>query len=57
MISESPTKLSLKPQKPNKHPYRQPQLLVYGNIRELTQAVGMNGAMDGGGGGMNKSQA
>ena len=38
--------------------YVQPQLLTYGELREITQTVGGTGAMDGGsGGGMNKTSA
>ena len=29
-------------------PYRKPKLVIYGNIRAITQAVGMMGAQDGG---------
>ncbi len=36
-------------------PYQHPELVVYGNISEITQALGMNGMMDGGGGGINKT--
>jgi len=38
--------------------YVQPQLLTYGELREITQTVGGTGAMDGGSGtGMNKTFA
>jgi hypothetical protein len=30
-----------------KKPYRKPQLLVYGNLTEMTLAAGMMGKMDG----------
>ena len=33
-----------------KNPYHKPELLVYGNIREITRNVGPKGAEDGGGG-------
>ncbi|HZI61752.1 MAG TPA: hypothetical protein VFD62_13625 [Pyrinomonadaceae bacterium] len=33
-----------------KKPYHKPELLVYGNIREITRNVGPKGAEDGGGG-------
>ena len=35
--------------------YQTPKLVIYGNISEITQALGMNGMMDGGGGGINKT--
>ena len=34
----------------NKKPYRKPQVIVYGNIREITRNAGPKGAEDGGGG-------
>ena len=34
---------------PSKKIYDAPKLRFYGNIRELTQSVGKNGTMDGGG--------
>lgn len=33
-----------------KKPYRKPELLVYGNIREITRNIGSKGASDNGGG-------
>jgi hypothetical protein len=33
-----------------KKPYHKPELLVYGNIREITRNIGPKGADDGGGG-------
>jgi hypothetical protein len=33
-----------------KKPYHKPELLVYGNIREITRNVGPKGNLDGGGG-------
>lgn len=30
-----------------KEAYQQPHLIVYGNIREITKAVGMKGSKDG----------
>jgi hypothetical protein len=35
--------------KPRRKTYRQPQLQVYGNLREITQSVGVAGVSDGGG--------
>jgi hypothetical protein len=32
-----------------KKPYQKPQLLVYGNLTEMTRGAGMAGQMDGGG--------
>ena len=34
----------------NKKLYHKPELVVYGNIREITRNVGPKGAEDGGGG-------
>lgn len=31
-------------------PYHKPQVIVYGNIREITRNVGPKGNLDGGGG-------
>jgi len=31
-------------------PYYKPEVIVYGNIREITRNVGSKGALDGGGG-------
>ena len=37
--------------------YASPQLVMYGNISQITRAVGKNGTADGGGGMNNKSLA
>ena len=37
-------------QSETKKPYHKPELLVYGNIREITRNVGPKGNVDGGGG-------
>ena len=34
----------------NKKPYHKPQVIVYGNIREITRNAGAKGNVDGGGG-------
>jgi hypothetical protein len=34
----------------SKKPYHKPQVIVYGNIREITRNVGPKGASDNGGG-------
>lgn len=41
-----------KPSNPEqiKKPYHRPEVVVYGNIREITRNVGPKGANDGGGG-------
>lgn len=44
-----------KPGLPAKKPYRRPQLIVYGNIGQITQAVDMVGHADGGGAHNNKT--
>lgn len=33
-----------------KKPYHKPEVIVYGNIREITRNAGSKGALDGGGG-------
>ncbi len=33
-----------------KKPYHKPEVVVYGNIREITRNIGSKGAEDGGGG-------
>jgi hypothetical protein len=33
-----------------KKPYHKPEVIVYGNIREITRNMGPKGALDGGGG-------
>jgi len=40
------------PDKPDetKRPYHQPELVAYGNIRDVTRNTGPKGAEDGGGG-------
>jgi hypothetical protein len=38
-----------------KKPYAQPQLRVYGDIRQITQVTNGNGAKNDGGNGNNKS--
>ncbi len=46
-----------KPSKPDhpKKPYRTPQLLLYGNVREITKAMGGTTGMNDGGGGPDKT--
>jgi hypothetical protein len=41
--------------KPRKKTYRQPQLQVYGNLREITQSVGVAGVLDNAGAGPGKT--
>lgn len=41
--------------KPRKKTYRQPQLQVYGNLREITQSGGAAGVLDNGGAGTGKT--
>jgi len=33
-----------------KKPYHRPEVIVYGNIREITRNIGSKGNLDGGGG-------
>lgn len=39
-----------------KKPYRPPVIVVYGNVRAITRAVGKTGLNDGGGGNMMKTR-
>ena len=39
-----------------KKPFHRPELVTYGNIREITQAVGVTGTKDGGSGSTQKTQ-
>lgn len=34
----------------DKKPYHKPEVIVYGNIREITRNIGPKGDLDGGGG-------
>jgi hypothetical protein len=36
------------PAGPAREPYERPELVVYGDVHHLTQAVGQNGNLDGG---------
>jgi hypothetical protein len=48
--------MDLKDKESEKKPYATPQLVVYGDIREVTQTVGNKGALDGpAGGSMDKT--
>jgi hypothetical protein len=51
MTNESPPTDSSEGRAPTKKPYRSPQLRVYGNIRDITQAAGLTSRRDGQGGG------
>jgi len=42
-------------QKPDKKPYRTPSLVLYGDLARITNAVGMSGNKDNGGGKTSKS--
>jgi hypothetical protein len=41
----------------SKKVYKQPELQVYGNLREITQAVSNKGTLDGGTGSTNRTHA
>jgi hypothetical protein len=48
--------MDLQDEESKKKPYATPQLVVYGDIREVTQTVGNKGALDGpAGGSMDKT--
>jgi hypothetical protein len=42
-------KREIRPTGSAKKPYSRPRLEVYGNLREITQAIGKTGKADGGG--------
>ena len=50
------TESRLEEDKPAKKPYESPRLEVYGDIRDLTDSVGMTGSADGAAMGNNKTQ-
>ena len=41
----------------SKKVYKQPELQVYGNLKEITQNVGDKGTLDGGGGAANRTHS
>lgn len=49
-MQQRPNTESPEEQAETKKPYHKPELLVYGNIREVTRNVGPKGADDNGGG-------
>jgi hypothetical protein len=49
-MESTPDNGSPEEQTETKRPYHKPELLVYGNIREITRNVGPKGNVDGGGG-------
>ena len=49
-MEPTPNIKSPEEQAETKKPYHKAELLVYGNIREITRNVGPKGAEDGGGG-------
>jgi hypothetical protein len=48
--------MTLQEEKPMDRPYSRPQLVIYGDIQEITQSAGNMGNMDGGSGSMAKTQ-
>jgi hypothetical protein len=48
-MKSNPNTPESKIEKRVKKRYRSPQVFVYGNIRQITQAIGMSGAMADGG--------
>jgi hypothetical protein len=38
------------PKQKTRKPYHKPEVIVYGNIREITRNIGPKGNLDGGGG-------
>jgi hypothetical protein len=49
-MQSRPNTQSPEEQAETRKPYHKPELLVYGNIRDITRNVGPKGAEDGGGG-------
>ena len=55
-MTEDQPKLAVALPAASKKAYRIPEFVIYGDVRHMTQAVGVTGAMDGGGPvNMNKS--
>jgi len=40
--------MKLSSEKPIKKPYQSPKLLVYGDLKDMTKAIGTKGGVDGG---------
>jgi hypothetical protein len=49
-MQSRPNTQSPEEQAETRKPYHKPELLIYGNIRDITRNVGPKGAEDGGGG-------
>jgi hypothetical protein len=55
-MGNSPTMMKQPGKEKTKKSFHQPKLVAYGNIREITQAVGNKGNKDGGSGMTQKTQ-
>ncbi len=49
-MERKPEPAAQAPEHETKKPYHRPEVITYGNIRELTKNAGSKGAVDGGGG-------
>ena len=49
-MERKPEDVGQSTQQETKKPYHKPEVIVYGNIREITRNAGPKGAADGGGG-------
>ena len=49
-MERKPTTAAQTEEHESKKPYHKPEVIVYGNIREITRNAGPKGALDGGGG-------
>jgi hypothetical protein len=49
-MERKPENVGQATQPETKKPYHRPEVIVYGNIREITRNTGPKGALDGGGG-------
>ena len=54
-MKEDQTQLAVTPSTAAKKAYRNPEFVIYGDVRHMTQTVGATGVLDGGGGANNKT--
>jgi len=54
-MKKDQTNMAVTPPSTNKKAYRSPELVVYGDVRQMTHTVGVNGNTDGVGGPGSKS--
>ena len=54
-MKQDQTQLAVTPPVASKKAYRNPEFVIYGDVRHMTQTVGGKGVLDGGGGATNKT--